>query len=46
MDQYNENFDHLEGWDILVESTQYRGAGLRNLNLRQVADFAFLDLIN
>lgn len=41
----NENFEHLEGWDLLVESMQYRGSGGRNLNLRNVADFAFLDLI-
>ena len=41
----NENFEHLEGWDLLVESTQYRGSGGRSLNLRNVADFAFLDMI-
>jgi hypothetical protein len=40
-----ENFDHLEGWDLLVESRQYRGQGGKNLDLRTVADFAFLDLI-
>lgn len=45
MEQNNENFDHLNGWDLLVESRQYRGSGGRNLNLRQVADFAFLDMI-
>lgn len=45
MEKNNDNFEHLGGWDLLVESRQYRGAGGRNLNLRQVADFAFLDLI-
>ena len=40
-----EDFEHLQGWDLLVESRQYRGSGGRNLNLRTVADFAFLDLI-
>jgi hypothetical protein len=42
-----EDFEHLEGWDLLVESRQYRSAGSTGtLNLRNVADFAFLDLIS
>lgn len=40
-----EDFEHLQGWDLLVESRQYRGSGGKGLNLRTVADFAFLDLI-
>ena len=40
-----EEFESLQGWDLLVEARQYRGAGGRNLNLRTVADFAFLDLL-
>ena len=40
-----EEFEHLAGWDLLVESRQYRGAGGKSLNLRNVADFAFLDLL-
>lgn len=40
-----EEFEQLQGWDLLVEARQYRGAGGRNLNLRTVADFAFLDLL-
>jgi hypothetical protein len=42
-----EDFEHLQGWELLVESRQYRSAGSTStLNLRNVADFAFLDLIS
>jgi len=39
--------DNLEdlNWEIMVESRQYRAGGGRGLNLRQVANFAFLDLL-
>jgi hypothetical protein len=40
-----EDFEHLEGWDLLVESRQYR-SNTANINLRNVSDFAFLDLIS
>lgn len=40
-----EDFEHLSGWDLLVESRQYR-ANTAGLNLRNVSDFAFLDLIS
>ena len=40
-----EDFEHLSGWDLLVESRQYRSS-TANLNLRNVSDFAFLDLIS
>lgn len=36
-----ENFN----WEIMVESRQYRAGGGRGLTLRQVANFAFLDLM-
>jgi hypothetical protein len=40
-------FEQLESWDLLVESRQYRTAGLiGSLNLRNVANFAFLDLLS
>jgi hypothetical protein len=39
-----EDFEHLSGWDLLVESRQYR-SNSKGLNLRNVSDFAFLDLI-
>ena len=42
----NNDFEHLEAWELMVESRQYRNsAGVRRLNLRYVADFAFLDLM-
>lgn len=38
--------DDLEQSDLLIESRQYRSpAGRRSLDLRKVADFAFVDLI-
>ena len=40
-----EDFEHLSGWDLLVESRQYR-SNTTGLNLRNVSDFAFLDLIS
>lgn len=40
-----EDFEHLAGWDLLVESRQYRSS-TANINLRNVSDFAFLDLIS
>ena len=40
-----EEFEHLSGWDLLVESRQYR-SNTAGLNLRNVSDFAFLDLIS
>lgn len=43
--ELNEDFASLQGWDLLVESRQYRAGGIKNINLREVADFAFLDLI-
>lgn len=42
-----DEFEHLQGWELLVESRQYRSSGSTGaLNLRNVADFAFLDLIS
>lgn len=42
-----EDFEHLQGWELLVESRQYRSSGSTGtLNLRNVADFAFLDMIS
>ena len=40
-----EDFEHLAGWDLLIESRQYR-SNTAGLNLRNVSDFAFLDLIS
>lgn len=41
-----EQFKDLEAWDLMVESRQYRNsAAVKRLNLRNVSDFAFLDLI-
>ncbi len=40
-----EDFEHLSGWDLLVESRQYR-SNTAGLNLRNVSDFAFLDMIS
>jgi len=40
-----EQFEDLQAWDLMVESRQYRASGARGLNLRNVADFAFLDLL-
>jgi hypothetical protein len=43
MDQFN----NLESWELLIESRQYRVmSDVKKLNLRHVADFAFLDLLN
>lgn len=39
-----QNFEELN-WEIMVESRQYRAGGAKKLNLRQVANFAFLDLL-
>lgn len=44
-EELNEDFANLQGWDVLVESRQYRAGGIRKINLREVSDFAFLDLI-
>jgi hypothetical protein len=44
-EQITEDFAHLESWDLLVESRQYRAGGLGRMNLRDVANFAFLDLV-
>jgi hypothetical protein len=41
-----EQFEDLQAWDLMVESRQYRANGGRGLNLRNVADFAFLDLLS
>lgn len=41
-----EQFEDLQAWDLMVESRQYRASGARGLNLRNVADFAFLDLLS
>jgi hypothetical protein len=42
-----EQFENLESWDLLIESRQYRAlADVKRINLRHVADFAFLDLLN
>jgi hypothetical protein len=42
-----EQFEDLEAWDLMVESRQYRNiAGIRSLNLRNVTDFAFVDLLS
>lgn len=42
-----EQFEDLKSWDLLVESRQYRSlSDVKRLNLRNVADFAFLDLLN
>lgn len=40
-----EDLENLN-WEIMVESRQYRAGGGRALNLRQVANFAFLDLLS
>jgi hypothetical protein len=40
-----EDFEHLSGWDLLIESKQYR-SNTTNINLRNVSDFAFLDLLS
>ena len=40
-----EEFEYLSGWDLLVESRQYR-SNTQGFNLRNVSDFAFLDLIS
>jgi hypothetical protein len=42
MDQFNDR----PGWDLMIESRQYRNfSAVRRMDLRSVADFAFLDLI-
>jgi hypothetical protein len=42
-----EQFKDLEAWDLMVESRQYRNiANVRSMNLRNIADFAFLDLLS
>lgn len=42
-----EQFKDLEAWDLLIESRQYRNiAGIKSMNLRNIADFAFLDMLN
>ena len=44
-EELNEDFADLQGWETLVESRQYRAGGIKHINLRQVVNFAFLDLI-
>jgi hypothetical protein len=44
-DEITEDFADLKSWDLLVESRQYRAGGISRINLREVIDFAFLDLI-
>ncbi len=42
-----EQFEDLEAWDLMVESRQYRNlSNVRTMNLRSIADFAFLDLLS
>ncbi len=42
-----EQFEDLEAWDLMVESRQYRNlANVKSLNLRNVSDFAFMDLLS
>ncbi len=42
-----EQFEDLEAWDLMIESKQYRNvSAIRSLNLRNVADFAFLDILS
>lgn len=42
-----EQFEDLKSWDLLIESRQYRSlSDVKRLNLRNVADFAFLDILN
>jgi len=42
----SEPFENLQGWDLLIESRQYRSMpAIKRMNLRNVSDFAFLDLI-
>lgn len=41
-----EQFEDLEAWDLMVESRQYRNlSNVKSLNLRNVTDFAFMDLL-
>lgn len=41
-----DQFQDREGWDLMIESRQYRNpAAVSKINLRTVSDFAFLDLI-
>lgn len=44
-EELNEDFADLKSWDLLVESRQYRAGGISRINLRDVINFAFLDLI-
>jgi len=40
-------FEDRPGWDLMIESRQYRNiSAIKRLDLRNVADFAFLDLIS
>jgi hypothetical protein len=42
-----EHFEDLESWELMIESRQYRSvSSTRQLNLRSVADFAFVDLLS
>lgn len=42
-----EQFKDLEAWDLMIESRQYRNvSSIKSLNLRNVADFAFLDFLS
>lgn len=41
-----DQFEDLQSWDLLIESRQYRNiAAVKNLNLKTITDFAFLDLV-
>jgi hypothetical protein len=42
----SNEFEDLQAWDLLIESKQYRStASTGRMNLRNVSDFAFLDMI-
>lgn len=40
-------FEDRSGWDLMIESRQYRNLpSVKNLTLRNVVDFAFLDMLS
>ena len=42
-----DQFEDRAAWDLMVESRQYRtSAGIASLDLRRVADFAYLDMLS
>lgn len=42
-----DKFEDRSAWDLMVESRQYRtSGGIASLDLRKVADFAFLDMLS